>query len=64
MSLVTNHDVNKLSLNEKSYTLLRTASLGSQVKKLHILARPRGILFLANISTVYDINLQNVVIKP
>ena len=63
MRLVTNHDVCNVSLDEKSHTFLGTASLGSQVKKLHILARPRGILFLANISMVYDINLQNVVIK-
>lgn len=64
MRLVTNHDVSNVSLDEKSHTFLGTASLGSQVQKLHILARPRSILFLDNISTVYDINLQNVVIKP
>lgn len=45
MRLVTNRGISNVSLGEKSHTFLRTASLGSQVQKLDILARARNILF-------------------
>lgn len=44
---VISHGISNVSLGEKPNVFLRTASLGSEVQKLDILARHRNVLFFS-----------------
>lgn len=45
---MTSHGISNVSFGEKPHAFLRTASLGSEVWKLDILAKHRNVLFFGS----------------